>query len=535
MLAPYTRLQLLPPADLPERWIELSQFDVAFISVRELSELAKQRPKQLAALRDWLSTGTLLITYGAGEGFSQLSEIEKQLGLRSLAATATSPALRGWQAPALSSRTGKLRTPFDDGFDAMPVSEEEAKLAAELDDTANELEKLADLEQQGLYAPPFAFRDAALGKVMAIAAENPFPGNAAEWTWIFNSAGDNHWQWFRRTGFSLSRHNPDYWKLLIPGVGQAPVFSYLVLVSLFAILIGPVNFFVLSRARRLYLSLLTVPLGALLVTGGLMAFALIVDGLGIRMRARSYAELDQASGRAACWSRQSYYAALAPSRGLRFPADTTVFPIFNLPGSQSSEKNTLLHWDGDQTLRSGHLASRTASQFMICRATTSKAKLAVVQSAGAPPTVENQLGTHVHYLLLCDNEGKLHSSSELRKEVRVEMRPIEPGAAQSAMLKLSNLVAPAVPKGFDLEEANDNIFSLFGSHRYRYGYHDSGSGDPLMQAGLLESNLERAVRPVQTSLEPRSYIAIVENSPLVTTGLGPLREEASLHVIRGRY
>ena len=101
-----------------------------------------------------------------------------------------------------------------------------------------------------------------MGCVAAIAAAKPFPGQDTDWILLFNSVPDNHWKWFRRTGFSLHRTNDDYWTFLIPGVGEAPVVSFLLLVSLFAIVIGPVNYVVLGRSRRLYLLLLTVPAGA---------------------------------------------------------------------------------------------------------------------------------------------------------------------------------------------------------------------------------------------------------------------------------
>ena len=41
----------------------------------------------------------------------------------------------------------------------------------------------------------------------------------------------------------------------------------------FVFLIGPVNYFLLKRSRRLYLLLVTVPLGSALIIGSLFGFA----------------------------------------------------------------------------------------------------------------------------------------------------------------------------------------------------------------------------------------------------------------------
>src|SRR4029453_4712783 len=74
---------------------------------------------------------------------------------------------------------------------------------------------------------PFVLRSAGQGCVVAIASENPFPGKEADWVWILNSVQDRHWRWYQRAGFSMHRDNDDYWKFLVPGVGRAPVVSFL--------------------------------------------------------------------------------------------------------------------------------------------------------------------------------------------------------------------------------------------------------------------------------------------------------------------
>ena len=79
MIDARSRTSMLPPSELPERWIELSQYDVACISLADLKQLAAKQPKGLAALRDWLSSGPLLIVYGAGNRFENLQQIENLL------------------------------------------------------------------------------------------------------------------------------------------------------------------------------------------------------------------------------------------------------------------------------------------------------------------------------------------------------------------------------------------------------------------------------------------------------------------------
>ncbi|HMC10339.1 MAG TPA: hypothetical protein VKH44_03580, partial [Pirellulaceae bacterium] len=296
ILAARSRAEMIPPAELPERWIEISQYDVATISLADLKSMAFNHPRQLAALLGWLSTGPLLIVYGAGQNYAHLPEIENLLKLPAFAPDPTLSSLRGWTPPLLGSSTANVTAIFSDTGEAVPIAPfaSPPTTARSAPEATNPNRPTWPLP----VVPPFVSRPSGTGCVVAIASDNPFPGVRSDWDWILADVSQSHWQSFKRTGFSQQRTNPDYWKLLIPGVGEAPVISYLLLVSLFAVVIGPINYLLLDRARRLYLLLVTVPAGAVLVTTSLFAFAVVSDGLTMRLRIRSIADLDQRTGRA---------------------------------------------------------------------------------------------------------------------------------------------------------------------------------------------------------------------------------------------
>ena len=149
----------------------------------------------------------------------------------------------------------------------------------------------------------FVRRDVGLGRVVAITQQNPFPGTSLDWGWIFNAVGPDRYSWISRHGISFEQQNDDFWNFLIPGVGLAPVGAYRILITLFVIAIGPVNYFLLRKWRRLHLLLFTVPASAAVITSLLIAYALAADGFAVRVRARSITQLDQRVGQAATWSR----------------------------------------------------------------------------------------------------------------------------------------------------------------------------------------------------------------------------------------
>jgi hypothetical protein len=538
----YPRLDMVPPGEIPERWIELSQFDLIIIPLADLRALAASEPKRVRALAEWAAGGPLLVVSGVGSDFAGLAEIEQLLALPPLEAASGGEIPRGWTPPPAAAHTAILQSQIED-------FEETSQL--QLQPMRGGYRYVNPVPPQGNAAyrrgqkpdtlaapaqPPFAVRPIGLGVVAGMATDNPFPGQDSDWIWLFNSIPRRHWTWYQRNGFSLHRENGDYWRFLIPGVGEAPALSFLILVSLFAVVIGPVNYLLLGKTGRYYLLLITVPLGALLVTGGLFSYALMTDGLGVRLRARSFTDLDQSCGRAVAWSRQSYYASIAPSRGLVFPADATVFPILYQPGQRFNSGNrpdNSLHWDEQQNLTRGYITSRTTTQFMVLRATQSQDRLSVTEgrSPGSPPHVANQLKTRIRLVILRDRRGDFWKGENLADGQGAALAAVTAADAAALLKQLIGADPPELPEGYD-PSLHNTAFSMFMPS---YGWYnvDASATQPLMATSILESNLAYATRP--GDMARGSYLAIVTSSPTAPTGVPRVREEASLHVIRGRY
>ena len=214
--------------------------------------------------------------------------------------------------------------------------------------------------------------------------------------------GMGRWQWYQRHGLSQRRENRSFWDFLIPGVGAAPVKAFLLIITAFVITIGPVNYWLLRKWRRLYLLLITVPLGAAIVTGCLLVYALLSDGLATRVRLRSFTEIDPSAGRAVSWARQSYYAGLAPSSGLVFPTQTAVYPIDPLPSGERRRQHRLV-WDDQQRLVAGYLPSRDTNQFLVIHAGPTRLGLQIQRDPqGQQVTVRNQLQVEIRELVVYD-------------------------------------------------------------------------------------------------------------------------------------
>ncbi len=248
----------------------------------------ENRGRRRSALAAWTAAGGNLWVYGVGEQWEHLPELEKILDLLSDRGP-TGPAPPGWTAPekGLYGRTPEAAETSEDDDEGNPVIYRNGRRVA-----ARPAKRSPAGPKTPLPTPPqrpsFVFRPMQAGLVVALASEQPFPGTAGDWRWVLDSMGDSRWHWYERHGLSLKRENPDYWNFLIPGVGVAPVTQFCVLITVFVIGIGPVNYWLLRRRRQLHLLLLTIPASAAAVTLLLFAYALMADGLDVRVRAERH-------------------------------------------------------------------------------------------------------------------------------------------------------------------------------------------------------------------------------------------------------
>jgi len=334
--------------------------------------------------------------------------------------------------------------------------------------------------------------------------------------------------------------NDDFANLLVPGVGLAPVTEFRLLITLFVLAIGPLNYWLLLRANRLYLILFTVPLTALALTSALFGYAFVSDGLDTNVRVRSYTHLDQSTGEAVCWARLSYYAGLAPGRGLSMPQDVAVYPI--LPGwSDSGDSGPhavtrKVEWtDDQQRLSSGWVRSRVPVQLLSVRARKSPHRLNL-EPSGDKLRATNALGSRIKFLAAVDPAGNIFTGADLAADETVELKP---AAAIDALRTLRELVMANEPEApAALAESEDRS----RSRRRRRHILQQHTEVEFSLERLSENLLSEAIASlVVTADEPGlnvpngSFIAITETGPEVELGISGAEELESFHILVGTW
>lgn len=411
--------------ELSQRWIDYSSLDVVCLSLGELAQLEKNHPQTLQAVLDWAAAGGNLWVYGVGWEWHRLGELERLVGLRLANGQLADPTDRGWQKPGQKLYDRRFHGAWSGSSGTV-----EARYSGERGrpGSVTRSDKAANPKRENFGTPAqphFVYREYAMGLIVALAPDDPFPGTPAEWRCVLNAVGPDRLLWYRREGVSMVRPNRDYWDFLIPDVGLAPVVEFLVLITVFVLAVGPANYWLLRRWQRLYLLVVTIPASAATVTLVLFGYAVLADGLGTRVRVRSLTQIDQRRKQAVCRARLSYYCGLAPRRGLTFPEDVAVLPLQERPVHRYRDQplRRELIWEEDQQLRSGWLNSRTPTQYLTIRSRQTDRGLQVIGSPGdnGGLRVKNRLDTPIEQLAVCWAANQYYWATAVDAEATVTL------------------------------------------------------------------------------------------------------------------
>ena len=196
----------------------------------------------------------------------------------------------------------------------------------------------------------------------------------------------------------------------IPGLGELPYRVLTVLLVLFAILIGPVNFLVVKASGKPSLLLVTIPLLALLATAAILSYGIFYQGIDVRSASHTHTVLDQREHHAATIEKRSFFAGLAPARGLLPRAGTLCFPdSIQLSGGGTSlfeiDLDSGPRWSRDYL----PVRRQVAQTLLVDR--TARARLEVERRDDSL-AVTNALGEEILLLAVRDPRGGWYVTSD---------------------------------------------------------------------------------------------------------------------------
>jgi hypothetical protein len=207
-------------------------------------------------------------------------------------------------------------------------------------------------------------------------------------------------------------------RMPIGDYGQIHARAYLVMLFLFALLIGPANYLVLTRRRQQALLVVTVPAIALAFIVLLAGYVVAGEGLGVHARAASLTLLDQGRQQAATRTAVSMYAAgRSPRGGMRFGRETAVI----LGGGAPLVPDVAMDLTETQHLE-GFVRARTPANFETVALQPARERL-VVHHEGDRIDVVNGLGATIKSLTLQTRSRHYRLAAPLANGERRSLEP----------------------------------------------------------------------------------------------------------------
>lgn len=430
------QFRLLDFNDLYSSWLGYSQLDVVLIAAPYLQRL-ESHPQPYTALTDWVASGGTLWVYATEQADATLlNEVPFSNITNSVV-----PKSRNLEGSLNLSEDNDTNT-WRYTYWGDPEKEESYSQTSNLNGVVVSLNSTSGLPlplRQKVYDKlseakhPFVLqrkpgeitqliRTAAfgLGRIVAIDQEAPFPESYQFWQTVQRATDAERLKQDNRTGRKLDEGSQTYWNFLLRSVGQPPVKTFVILNTIFVLLIGPFFYAYLRRKERLFLLFFVAPAAATLVTLGIGFYALVADGVQTRGRVYQLTWVDPHSDYLHTQSRQTYYAVLDSRKGLKFDDQIAIYPVLNRDIHQSyrnhSQNNSavsqrLIQENDDTRYRGIFLPPRSQSQLLAIEPRRLPNTLTIKNDAKAFE-VTNHFPFDLHHFTAKDNWGQLWRAAD---------------------------------------------------------------------------------------------------------------------------
>lgn len=445
------RLQVIGQAELPEDWRAYQRHDVIAIQSDALSQI-RANDKGFRAIRDWVLIGGAVIVLDADSPESILQPLNFLWTNDVDASDRVSVAAREFyyylqsEESSLESRIA-LQQPSYPGEFVESVSEEEIEAIQALLDQYEQTPRMTPEE----WSQQIWMQSAGAGFVLGIKRQKKSIPPRTHLTIAARTLDVRSSPTIRRGVDPLiGDRRFDRW--LIPGVAQPPVYTFMCLLTVFVVLVGPVAYRRTTLIGRSYLMFAIAPVLALVTTLAMFGYGIVSDGFGISVRVRQLTWVDGKSGDAGERVRSTYFAGVRPGDGLRFPGNAEVIGYPQGTGKSWEEYNRgipetigkILVRPNIQIFNSSFLPSRQQRQFIVHQPRPNLGVLRLIEgsSGDEPPKIESAFEFALREVLVRDGNGDYWHVDGLSAKQSSSGEAVESTDASKILGRLYNDHAP---------------------------------------------------------------------------------------------
>lgn len=193
----------------------------------------------------------------------------------------------------------------------------------------------------------------------------------------------------------------------------------ILIIFTFAFLIGPVNVFALHRIGKKIWVFFTVPFASAACCIIILGYYQIFESSILKVKERSLTFLDERFNRAITLASYGVFSSGSRSDGLKFEADTEVFPVLR-DDYRSSDTGKYMVLDELQHFSDGWIKPRIPC-YMHLRMIQSRRERISLIGSGENMQILNGLGTDIDEILLRTHDGEFYTGRSITAGAKAPM------------------------------------------------------------------------------------------------------------------
>jgi hypothetical protein len=185
----------------------------------------------------------------------------------------------------------------------------------------------------------------------------------------------------------------------------------MIIVYIFAFLIGPVNVFVLHRLGRKILVFFTVPVASVMCCLFIYGYYLVFESSTLLVRRQSLTLLDERNNRAVTLANYSLFSSSSRPEGLRFDNQTEIF-TYGGASRQNSDGGLFIVLDEDQHLTTGWIKPKVPRTLHLRALQTRRERVGLSWQNGSLQLL-NGLGSDIESITLIAQDGRIYTGKNI--------------------------------------------------------------------------------------------------------------------------
>ncbi len=185
----------------------------------------------------------------------------------------------------------------------------------------------------------------------------------------------------------------------------------MLIVYIFAFIIGPVNIYVLYRTGRRLLVFLTVPMASLVCCAFIYGYYLAFESSTLLVRRQTLTLLDERYSRAVVLGNYAVFSSSRRDGGLRFDMNTEVYQISN-NDYRSFDAGKSIVLDEEQHLAEGWIKPKVP-RYLHLRSVQNRRERLVASLQNGQMTLTNGLGADIGKVHLMTSSGRVFTASDV--------------------------------------------------------------------------------------------------------------------------